>query len=125
MESDHPPASQGDLHGQITLFPGVTPGATPGATLRRAAQAWIRRGYAIVYEDDHLVELAKEDTAPGRWIFALAVAGAAVAGLSVVGATLIWLRARPWRIVSLAASPEHKVIAHGYRSRVAPDALES
>src|SRR5262245_10942934 len=117
MESDHSPASQGNLHGQVTPFPGVT----PGATLRRAAQAWIRRNYTIVYSDDHLVELAKEDKTPGRWIIALAVAGAGVAGLSIVGATLIWLRARPWRIVSLAASPEHKVIAHAYRSRVAPE----
>lgn len=124
MESDHPPASQSEANGQITPFPR-TPRTTPRATLRLAAQAWLGRGYAIIYEDDHLVELAREDKTPGRWIIALAVAGAAVAGLSIVGATLIWLRARPWRIVSLAASPEHRVIAHAYRSRMAPEPLES
>ena len=79
----------------------------------------------IVYEDDHLVELAREDKTPGRWVIALGVAGAAAAGLSIIGAALIWLRARPWRIVSLAASPEHKVVTHAYRSRIAPDSQES
>ena len=91
----------------------------------RRPRSWIKRGYAIVYEDDHLVELAREDKTPGRWVIALGVAGAAVAGLSIIGATLIWLRARPWRIVSLAASPEHKVVTHAYRSRIAPDSQES
>jgi hypothetical protein len=118
MESDHPPASTDDLHARITPFPRTA----PGAALRQAAQTWARRGYAIVYEDEHLVELAKEDKTPGRWIVGLAVAGAAVAGVSILGATLVWLRARPWRIVSLASSPEHKVIAHAYRSHMAPDA---
>jgi hypothetical protein len=93
--------------------------------LRQAAQIWIRRGYSIVYDDEHLVELAREDKTPGRWMIALAAVGGIVAGLSIVGATLIWLRARPWRIISLAVSPEQKVVAHAYRSRVAPDAQES
>jgi hypothetical protein len=121
MESNRPPSSSNEPHGQITPFP-----RTPSrATLRQAAQTWIQRGYAIVYEDEHLVELAKEDKTPGRWMFGLAAIGGIIAGLSIVGATLIWLRARPWRIVSLAVSPEHKVVAHAYRSRVAPDAQES
>ena len=120
MESNHPPSSDEEPHGQITPFPRASRTA-----LRTAAQSWIKRGYAIVYEDDHLVELAREDKTPGRWMIALGVAGAAVAGLSIIGATLIWLRARPWRIVSLAASPEHKVITHAYRSRTAPDSQES
>jgi hypothetical protein len=121
MESDHPLAPLGDRHAQITPFPRMA----PGATLRQAAQSWLQRGYAVVYEDEHLVELAKEDKTPGRWITGLAIAGAVVAGLSIFGATLVWLRARPWRIVSLASSAEDKVIAHAYRSRMAPDALES
>jgi hypothetical protein len=120
MESNHPSAARAEPQGQITPFP-----RTPRAPLHRVAQGWIRRGYGIVYEDDHLVELAKEDKTPGRWIIGLAIAGAAIAGLSIIGATLIWLRARPWRIVSLAASPEHKVIAHVYRSRGAPEPIES
>ena len=120
MESNHPPSSDDEPHGQITPFPRASRKA-----LREAAQSWIKRGYAIVYEDDHLVELAREDKTPGRWVIVLGVAGAAVAGLSIIGAALIWLRARPWRIVSLAASPEHKVVTHAYRSRIAPDSQES
>ena len=121
MESNHPPAPDDESLGQITPFP-----RTPSrATLRRAAQTWIKRGYSIVYEDDHLVELAREDKTPGRWMISLAAIGGIVAGLSIAGATLIWLRARPWRIISLAASPEHKVVTHAYRSRVAPDAQEA
>ena len=120
MESNYPPPSDDETHGQITAFPRASRTA-----LRRAAQTWIKRGYAIVYEDDHLVELAREDNAPMRWMIALGVAGGVLAGLSIIGATLLWLRARPWRIVSLAASPEHKVVAHAYRSRVAPGAQES
>ncbi len=120
MESDYPSTPRDDSHGQITPFPG----AAPRAMLLRAAQPWIRRGYAVVYEDDHLVELTREDRTPGRWIAALAFAGAVVAGLSIAGAALIWLRARPWRIVSLAASPERRVVAHAYRSRVAPEPME-
>jgi hypothetical protein len=121
MESDHPTESQGEALGQITRFPR----ATPGKVLRQAAQTWIDRGFVIVYEDDHLVELAKKDNVPGRGAVGLAVAGAAITGLAVIGATLIWLRARPWRIVSLAASPEHKTIAHVYRSPVAPESAGS
>jgi hypothetical protein len=120
MESNHPPSSQDEPHGHITPFPHAS-----RTELRRAAQTWIKRGYAIVYEDDHLVELARENRTPGRWMIALGVAGAAVAGLSIVGATLVWLRVRPWRIVSLAASPERKVVAHTYRSRIAPASQES
>jgi hypothetical protein len=121
MEPDQPSATQDELHGQITPFPRTS----QRAALRRAAQTLVDRGYTIVYQDDHLVELAIEQKRPGRWVIGLAVAGAVVAGLSIVGATLIWLRARPWRIVSLAASPEHKVIAHAYRSRVGPGSLKS
>jgi hypothetical protein len=121
MESNPPSSSQDEPHGQITPFP-----RTPSrATLRRAAQTWIKRGYSIVYEDDHLVELARENKTLGRWMIVLAAIGGIVAGLSIAGAALIWLRARPWRIVSLAASPEHKVVTHAYRSHVAPDAQES
>jgi hypothetical protein len=120
MESNHPPLSDDAPHGQITPFPRGSRMA-----LRKAARTWIKRGYAIVYADDHLVELAREDKTPGWWMIALGVAGAIVAGLSIIGATFIWLRARPWRIVSLAASPEHKVVTHAYRSRSAPDSQES
>lgn len=119
MESNHSPHSGNESHGQITPFPHAR------APLRQAAQTWIQRGYTIVYEDDHLIELAREDKTPGRLIISLAAIGGIVAGLSIIGATLIWLRARPWRIVSLATSPEHKVVAHAYRSRVAPGAQES
>jgi|GEM_PF-6119111 len=121
MESDHPPEPQGEALGQITRFPR----ATSGKVLRQAAQTWIDRGFVIVYEDDHLVELTKKDNVPGRWVAGLAVAGAAIAGLAVIGATLIWLRARPWRIVSLAASPEGRAITHAYRSPVAPESAGS
>jgi hypothetical protein len=120
MEPNHPPSSDNEPHGQITPFVRGSRMA-----LRRAAQIWIKRGYAIVYEDDHLVELAREDKTLRPWMIALGVAGAAIAGLSIIGAMLVWLRARPWRIVSLAASPEHKVVTHAYRSRMAPDSQES
>jgi hypothetical protein len=120
MESNHPPSSTEESHGQITPFPHATRTA-----LRKAAQTWMKRGYATVYEDDHLVELAREDKAPRPFMLALGVAGGIVGGLAIIGATQIWLRARPWRIVSLAASPEHKVVTHAYRSRTAPDPQES
>ena len=68
MESNHPPSSDDEPHGQITPFPRASRKA-----LRKAAQSWIKRGYAIVYEDDHLVELAREDKTPGRWVIALGV----------------------------------------------------
>jgi hypothetical protein len=121
MESNHSPSSANESHGQITPFPRVA-SRTP---LRQAAETWIQQGYAVVYEDDHLVELAREDKKPGRLIVSLAAIGGIVAGLSIAGATLLWLRARPWRIVSLAISPERKVVAHAYRSRLAPGAQES
>jgi hypothetical protein len=121
MKSDHPATPRDDSNGQITPFPG----ASPRAMLLLAAQPWIQRGYALVYEDDHLVELAREDTTPGRWIAGLALAGGVVAALSIAGAAVIWRRARRWRIISLAASPERKVVAHAYRSGVAPGPMES
>jgi hypothetical protein len=121
MESNLSPNSVNEPHGQITPFLRVA----SRAPLRQAAETWIRHGYTVVYEDDHLIELAREDKKPGRMIVSLAAIGGIVAGLSIVGATLIWLRARPWRIVSLATSPERKVVAHAYRSRVAPGAQES
>ena len=120
MESNHPPLSEDEPNAQITPFPRGS-----RVALRRVARTWIKRGYALVYQDDHLVEVAREDKTPGPWMIALGVAGGIVAGLTIIGATVIWLRARPWRIVSLAASPEHKVVSHAYRSRTAPDAQES
>jgi hypothetical protein len=121
MESDNHPLAEGEAQGQITPFRR----ATSGKLLRQAAQRWIRRGYAIVYEDEHLIELAKKNKTPERWAIGLAIAGGALAGLALGGAAFIWLRSRPWRIVSLGASPEQTLVTHAYWSRVRPESSGS
>ena len=91
MEPNHPPSSDDEPHGQVTPFVRGSRMA-----LRRAAQIWIKRGYAIVYEDDHLVELAREDKTLRPWMIALGVASRKNADIPTVAArTLCDKRNRP------------------------------
>ncbi|HEY7984084.1 MAG TPA: hypothetical protein VID73_07950 [Ktedonobacterales bacterium] len=73
----------------------------PNPALRRAADAWARRGYQTRYQDDFLVQLVKQ-TEP-RWPLIAALIALALLALPLV------LRRR-WVVVSLTSAPDGRII---------------
>lgn len=69
--------------------------------LRRAADAWARRGYRARYQDDYLVQLVKQ-TEP-RWPLIAALITLALLALPLI------LRRR-WVVVSLTSAPDGRII---------------
>ena len=70
-------------------------------TLRRAADAWARRGYHTRYQDAYLVQLVKQ-TEP-RWPLVAALIALALLALPFI------LRRR-WVVVSLTSAPDGRII---------------
>ncbi len=75
--------------------------AQVNAVLRRAADAWARRGYRTRYQDEYLVQLVKQ-TEP-RWPLIVAIVALALLALPLV------LRRR-WVVVSLTSAPDGRII---------------
>jgi hypothetical protein len=69
--------------------------------LRRAADAWARRGYHTRYQDAYLVQLVKR-TEP-RWPLIAAV-------LALALLTLPFILRRRWVVVSLTSAPDGRII---------------
>jgi hypothetical protein len=66
----------------------------------------------VQYRDDHLVQLARRG---GPTVICIAV------GLAIVGAVVgAWAMCRTWRVVTLSAAPDGRVITHRQRSSRAP-----
>lgn len=85
------------------------------SSLRRAAESWLRNGYRLEFDDEHLVQLA----APFRGLSTRDLLAAALCGVGVGAlgtlATLgyLWLtRRHRWHVVSLLLSPERQVLTH-------------
>lgn len=90
-------------------------GSAIPSPLRGAASNWLRRGYRIDYDDEHLVQLV----APFRALSPrdLLLSSLVGVGLGVLGAcgTLgyLWLTRHGRRhIVSLVLTPERRVVTH-------------
>jgi hypothetical protein len=75
--------------------------AQANGALRRAADAWARRGYRTRYQDDFLVQLVKQ-TEP-RWPLIAALLALALLALPFI------LRRR-WVVVSLTSAPDGRII---------------
>jgi hypothetical protein len=80
--------------------------------LLRAAESWTRRGYDVRYSDSSLVELARRRASQPLRDLQVALAAALGAGLLAAGVTLALLRWRRWHIISIALTPEHRVLTH-------------
>ncbi len=111
-ESDETPCERSDAPPPDTNPP---PEADAGTGLDRAARIWQRRGYHVWYRDEHLVQLVRHGL-PDGVILLLVVLGA----LAVAGASVLARRRGTWNIVSLAVSPEGRVVAHQQRARRPP-----
>ena len=75
--------------------------AQPNEALRRAADAWARRGYRTRYQDAFLVQLVKQ-TEP-RWPLIAALIALVLLALPLI------LRRR-WVVVSLTSAPDGRII---------------
>jgi hypothetical protein len=75
--------------------------AQANEALRRAADAWARRGYRTRYQDEYLVQLVKQ-TEP-RWPLIVALIALALLALPLI------LRRR-WVVVSLTSAPDGRII---------------
>jgi hypothetical protein len=90
-------------------------GKQMGSPLARAAEIWLRRGYQLRYQDEHLVQVASNTSAPTRRDLLLAVGGSALLGICGALGLLAYLAlARRGRrhVVSLLLTPERRVIAY-------------
>ncbi len=90
-----------------------TPTPASRAALDRAEAAWRRRGYQVQYRDDFLVQLVRR----GRPSAVCLAAGLLAMTAVVVG----WIACRSWRVVSLSAAPDGRVVTHRQRSSHPPD----
>lgn len=90
-------------------------GARPASPLDAAAEAWLRREYAVYYQDDYLVQLVRTGR-PAAVRGLLIAAGAAWAlgllGLAAAGGYAWYARRHPWHVVSLVMTPERRVLTH-------------
>jgi hypothetical protein len=111
-ESDETPSARSDAPPPGANTP---PDAGAGAALDRAAQSWQRRGYQVWYRDEHLVQLVRHRLPDGIFIAAVVLGAVALAG-----AYLLARRRGVWNVVSLAVSPEGRVIVHQQRARRPP-----
>lgn len=105
--------------GQIeTGGPPMRPGASAQAALEQAMRSWTRRGYHVTYRDEYLAQLARR-TLPDWVVVAL---GAIIGGLlAALISSLLTIRRRRWSVVTLAATPEGRIIVHRQRALHFPE----
>ncbi len=83
--------------------------------LQHAARAWVRQGYRVEYDDEHLVQLAApfHGLSP-RDLLVAALFGIGLGALGTIAALGLFWRSRKhrWHIVSLVLTPERQVLTH-------------
>ncbi|HEX6820379.1 MAG TPA: hypothetical protein VF120_18520 [Ktedonobacterales bacterium] len=89
--------------------------ASAASPLRRAADVWLRNGYRLEFDDEHLVQVAAPFRALSPRDFLLcAIFGAGLgvlASLTMLG--ILWqTRRRRWHVVSLLLTPDRQVLTH-------------
>lgn len=96
--------------------------ASDGSPLASAAQTWLRRGYHLQFADASLVQLGAPVTGLTRRDLANALSVGAFAGILAALGWLAYLhvtRRGRWHEVSLALTPERRVLTHGRFRRIA------
>lgn len=92
-----------------------TADASHETILQRTARVWVRQGYRVEYDDEHLVQLAAPFRGlPPRDLLVSALCGIGLGALATVAAlTFLWRgRRHRWHIVSLMLTPERHVLTH-------------
>jgi hypothetical protein len=90
------------------------PTACAATALSSAARRWLRRGYRVEYEDGYLIQLARKQRV-ARPRLLLTLGGACMLGVGGLFAlsAYLWHARHPRRhVVSLALSPQQRVITH-------------
>ncbi len=103
---------------------GAHPASMEPSPLASAAQTWLRRGYQLQYSDAHLVQLSAPVTSPTRRDLANALGVGAIAGMLAAIGWLAYLhltRRGRWHEISLALTPERRVLTYGRYRRIPAD----
>ncbi|HEV2404381.1 MAG TPA: hypothetical protein VGR88_02945 [Ktedonobacterales bacterium] len=79
-------------------------------TLDQAAHGWTRRGYVIQYADPYLVQVVRRERLRTRDIGVFGVVGVVIGACVVV--VIAVLRGRLWRVVTLVARPDGRILMH-------------
>jgi hypothetical protein len=83
--------------------------------LQSAARSWVRQGYRVEYDDEHLVQLAApfHGLSP-RDLLLASLVGIGMGALGTLAALGLLRRSRRhrWHIVSLVLTPERRVLTH-------------
>lgn len=100
------------MHRKRQAPPGApsAPYVSGNTSLDHAAEGWTRRGYAIRYADPYLVQVVRREGLRARDMGLLAVAGAVALCCLVVAIAI--LRGRLWRVVTLVARPDGRILMH-------------
>lgn len=113
-----------DQHEDLTLGqietggPSMRPDPGAQAALEQATRSWMRRGYQLMYRDEYLAQLARR-TLPD-WV--VVASGAIIGGLlAALISSLLTIRRRRWSVVTLAATPEGRIIVHRQRASRFPE----
>lgn len=108
-----PPLEQTEAGGRAKPSGGIPPVA-----LDQAVRSWERRGYHVTYRDAYLAQLARQESVG----LVVPVLGALIGALVAV---LMWsltaTRRRSWFVVTLAATPEGRIVSHRQRTRRFPE----
>lgn len=93
-------------------------GGMPPVALDQAVRSWERRGYHVTYRDAYLAQLARQESVG----LVLPVLGTLIGALV---AALIWsqiaTRRRARFVVTLAATPEGRIVTHRQQTRRIPE----
>ncbi|HKV83774.1 MAG TPA: hypothetical protein VJN88_04415 [Ktedonobacterales bacterium] len=87
-------------------------------TLDQAAEGWTRRGYVIQYADPYLVQVVRRERPRTRDIGVFGVVGVVMGACVIV--VIAVLRGRLWRVVTLVARPDGRILMHQQRTHHPP-----
>jgi hypothetical protein len=90
------------------------------AALTSAAERWLRRGYRIEYQDGYLMQVACERrilSGPGLLLAFASACLLGLGGLLALSAYLWQARRHQRHVVSLALTPQGRIITHAHWAR--------
>lgn len=117
-EGDDPPDERKQGKRRVVASTPAPIYVSGNTTLDQAAEGWTRRGYVIQYADPYLVQVVRRERPRTRDIGVFGVVGVVV-GVCVIVVIAV-LRGRLWRVVTLVARPDGRILMHQQRTHHPP-----
>jgi hypothetical protein len=109
-QADDPPDERRQGKRRVVTSAPTPIYASGNVTLDQAAEGWTRRGYVVQYADPYLVQVVRRERPRTRDIGVFGVIGVVVGACVVV--VIAVLRGRLWRVVTLVARPDGRILMH-------------